>query len=77
MYAIICAYMYIYIYMGFPGGSDDTESACSRGDLGFYPLVRKFPWRREWPATPVFLPGEFHGQRSLEDSMGLQRVGYD
>ena len=22
-------------------------------------------WRREWPPTPVFLPGEFHGQRSL------------
>ena len=25
------------------------------------------PWRREWLPTPVFLPGEFHGQRSLED----------
>ena len=23
------------------------------------------PWRREWQPTPVFLPGEFHGQRSL------------
>ena len=23
------------------------------------------PWRREWPPTPVFWPGEFHGQRSL------------
>ena len=22
-------------------------------------------WRRKWQATPVFLPGEFHGQRSL------------
>ena len=22
-------------------------------------------WRREWQSTPVFLPGEFHGQRSL------------
>ena len=28
-------------------------------------LVRKFPWRREWQLTPVFLPGEFHEQRSL------------
>ena len=28
-------------------------------------LVRKIPWRREWPPTPVFLPGESHGQRSL------------
>ena len=23
------------------------------------------PWGREWLYTPVFLPGEFHGQRSL------------
>ena len=23
-------------------------------------------WRREWQPTPVFLPGEFQGQRSLE-----------
>ena len=29
------------------------------------PWVRKIPWRRAWPPTPVFLPGESHGQRSL------------
>ena len=23
------------------------------------------PWRREWQPTPVLLPGEFHGLRSL------------
>ena len=27
--------------------------------------VRKFPWRREQISSPVFLPGEFQGQRSL------------
>ena len=27
--------------------------------------VGKIPWRREWQSNPVFLPGEFHGQRSL------------
>jgi len=27
--------------------------------------IRKILWRREWLPTPVFLPGEFHGQRSL------------
>ena len=32
---------------------------------GFDPWVGKIPWRREWLPTPVFLPGEFHGQRSL------------
>ena len=32
---------------------------------GFDPWVGKIPWRTEWQPTPVFLPGEFHGQRSL------------
>ena len=30
----------------------------------FDPWVGKIPWRRQWLPTPVFLPGEFHGQRS-------------
>ena len=29
--------------------------------------LRKIPWRRKWQPTPVFLPGEFHGQRRLAD----------
>ena len=45
--------------MGFPSGSDSQESACSAGDPG------SVPWRREWLPTPVFLPEESHGQRSL------------
>ena len=31
----------------------------------FHPWVRKIPWRRKWQPTPVFLPGECYGQRSL------------
>ena len=31
----------------------------------FDPWVKKIPWRRKWQPTPVFLPGKFHGQRSL------------
>ena len=31
----------------------------------FNPWVGKIPWRRKWLSTPVFLPGESHGQRSL------------
>ena len=49
----------------FPCGSDGTESACNSGDLGFSPRAGKIPCRREWLATPLFLPGEFHRQRSL------------
>ena len=29
--------------------------------------IRKIPWRSEQQPTPVFLPRESHGQRSLED----------
>ena len=32
---------------------------------GFDPWVGKIPWRRAWQPTPVFLPGESHGQRNL------------
>ena len=51
--------------MGFPGGSDGKESACSEGDPSFDPWVGKIPWRRKWQPTPVFLPEKSHGQRSL------------
>ena len=30
-------------------------------------LGQEDPWRRKWQPTPVFLPGESHGQRSLVD----------
>ena len=33
---------------------------------GFSPWGRKIPWRKKWHPTPVLLPGEPHGQRSLE-----------
>ena len=46
------------------------------GRLKFNPWVRKIPWIREWQPTLVFLPGEFHGQRSLVD-MWSQRVRHD
>ena len=49
---------------GFPGGSDGKESAHSAGDPGSIPGLVRLPWGREWLSTPVFLPGEFHGQRS-------------
>ena len=41
--------------------------------------VRKIPWRREWQPTPVFLPGEFYGQRSLVSysPRGHKRVRHD
>ena len=58
---------------GFPGSLDGKESAYNVGDLGVIPGVRKIPWRRAWQATPVFLPGESNGQRSL---VGYSRWGH-
>ena len=56
---------------GFPGSSEGKES----GRHGFDSWVRKIPWRRAWRPTPVFLPGESHGQSSLGyKSMGSQRL---
>ena len=46
---------------------------------GFDPWVGKIPWRREWQATPVFLPGESpqtEGPGGLQ-SIGSQRVRHD
>ena len=42
-----------------------VKSLCAIKETGFKPWIRKIPWRREWQPTPVFLPGELHGQRSL------------
>ena len=58
--------MELTLEWGFPGGSNGKESACNAGDWG-YPLVMKIPQRRNWQPTPVFLLGEFHGQKSLAD----------
>ena len=42
-------------------------------------LGQKIPWRRKWQLTPVFLPGEFHGQRSLTgcSPWGRERVRHN
>ena len=54
-------------FLGFPGGARGKESICQcrRHRHRFDPWVGKTPWRRVWPPTPGFLPGESHGQRSL------------
>ena len=54
---------------GFPGGSVSEERIhlqcrkCRRHRFNLW--VGKTPWRRKWQPTPIFLPGESHGQRNL------------
>ena len=55
----------------------ESPGQCRRCE--FDPLVAKIPWRRKWQPTPVFLPGKFHGQRSLVgySTWGPKRVRHD
>ena len=63
---------------GFPGGTSGKESTYQWTRCGFEPWVGKISWRRKWQPTPVFLFGEFHGQRSLLGySARGHRVGHD
>ena len=56
-------------HINLPGDASGKESACNAGDLssipGFDSWVGKNLWRRKWQPTPILLPGESHGQRSL------------
>ena len=55
--------MQIVITMGFPGGLV-VKNPSANGDT-VPSLSQKICWRRKWPPTPVLLPGESHGGRSL------------
>ena len=48
-------------------------------DVGLITWVRKTPWSSKWQPTPVFLPGESHGQEDPGglQSSGSQKVGHD
>ena len=54
-------------------------SACQCRRCGLNPWLAETPWRRKWQPTPVFLPGRFHGQRSLAgySPWGHKRIRHD
>ena len=53
--------------MGFPGGSmiKNTPAIQEMQKTWVQSLGQEDPWNRKWQPTPLFLPGKFHGQRSL------------
>ena len=55
----------LYLQTELPWWLRGKELACQCRRYRFSPWVWKTPWRRKWQPTPVFLPGESHGQRSL------------
>ena len=66
------------VVKNWPASAGDLSEASSNPGSG------RFPWRRRWEPTPIFLPRKFHGQRGLSlsymgyiQSMGSQRDGHD
>ena len=54
---MICLSLY---YSGvFPDDSVLKNLTANAGDMGLIPWWGRFPWRRKWQPTPVFLPGEY------------------
>ena len=58
-------WLYSFNSRGFLDGSDGKESAWSAGDPGLIPESGRF-LGKGMATTPLFLPGESHGQRCLE-----------
>ena len=48
-----------------PGGFPGDLVKNPPDNAGLIPGLERFPWRRDWLPTPVFLPGKSHGQRKL------------
>ena len=72
MYNITMYILYIYIYMHIHIFTYRTSPAAPMvknlstvQETRFNSWARKIPWRRKWQPTQIFVPGEFHGQRSL------------
>ena len=58
-------FIFLWAEVKWLSGKEST-CKCRRWRRGFNPRVRKILWRSAWQPTPVFLPGESHGQGSLE-----------
>ena len=55
------------------------EFTCQCRRSKFNPQVRKSPWRKKWQLTPVSLPGNSHGHRSMAgySSWGCKRFRHN
>ena len=69
---LVVKVMFVHLYkhrkdaQNITNGSHGKKSACSAGDPGSIPGSGRFPGEGNSLPTPIFLPGEFYGQRSLE-----------
>ena len=61
-------YWWVCLRRGRPrwlSGKESTWQFRKHRRRGFNPWVRMIPWSRKQQPTPIFLPGKFHGERSL------------
>ena len=65
---MLYCFVFTYVILGFPGGSEGKAPARNVGDPGSISGSGRSPGEGHGNPTPVFLPGESHGRRS--------RVGY-
>ena len=56
---------------------NSSANAGDTGEVGSIPGSGRFPWRRKWQPTPVFLRGESRGESSLEGYRPWGRKGLD
>ena len=56
--------LFLAFWLRSSGGSDGKRLS-TMWETWVQSLGREVPWRRKWQPTPIFLPGESHGQRSL------------
>ena len=65
--SLVIFFPFLYMGMrssGFPRGST-VKNPPAMQETQVQSLGREDPLEKEWQPTPIFLPGEFHGQRIL------------
>ena len=65
VYTISLFLKYLSIHIHRKGASEVAQWVKNMPAMQEISWVRKVSWRRKWQPTPVFLPGESHGQRCL------------
>ena len=78
--AFKCFLTEVFDYGRYGASGKEPSCQCRRHKRHrFDSCLGKIPWKRKWQPTPVFSPGEAHGQMSLEgcSPWGRIRVGHD
>ena len=65
------------VFLGFPGGSDGTKSACNTGDLGLIPGLGRSPGEGHGNPLQDSCLENHHGQRSLAGCSPLDHKELD